>query len=104
MKLGADLVVLSACRTALGRDVRGEGLVGLTRGFWYAGAPRVMASLWDVRDQATAELMRRFYRRLLHDGLTPAAALRAAQVSMLKEERWSSPYYWAAFVLQGEWN
>jgi CHAT domain-containing protein len=104
LKLGADLVVLSACRTALGSDVRGEGLVGLTRGFWYAGAPRVVASLWDVRDQATAELMRRFYRRLLRDGLRPAAALRAAQLSMLKEERWSSPYYWAGFVVQGEWN
>jgi CHAT domain-containing protein len=104
LKLGADLVVLSACRTALGADVRGEGLVGLTRGFWYAGAPRVMASLWDVRDQATAELMRRFYRRLLRDGLRPAAALRQAQLAMMKEERWASPYYWAGFVLQGEWN
>jgi len=104
LKLGADLVVLSACRTALGADVRGEGLVGLTRGFWYAGAPRVLASLWDVRDQATAELMRRFYRRLLRDGQRPAAALRAAQLSMMKEERWASPYYWAGFVLQGEWN
>jgi len=97
-------VVLSACRTALGPDVRGEGLVGLTRGFWYAGAPRVVASLWDVRDQATAELMRRFYRGLLKDGLRPAAALRAAQVSMRRQERWASPYYWAGFVLQGEWN
>jgi CHAT domain-containing protein len=104
MKLGADVVVLSACRTALGRDVRGEGLVGLTRGFWYAGAPRVVASLWDVRDQATAELMKRFYRGLLRDGLRPAAALREAQLGMRKDPRWSAPYYWAGFVLQGEWN
>jgi CHAT domain-containing protein len=104
LKLGADVVVLSACRTALGRDVRGEGLVGLTRGFWYAGAPRVVASLWDVRDQATAELMRRFYRGLLRDSLRPAAALRAAQLEMRNDPRWSAPYYWAGFVLQGEWN
>jgi CHAT domain-containing protein/tetratricopeptide (TPR) repeat protein len=104
LELNADLVVLSACRTALGKDVRGEGLVGLTRGFWYAGAPRVVASLWDVRDRATAELMRRFYEALLKDGLTPAAALRAAQVSMWKDKRWRAPHYWAGFVLQGEWK
>jgi CHAT domain-containing protein/tetratricopeptide (TPR) repeat protein len=104
LELNADLVVLSACRTALGKDVRGEGLVGLTRGFWYAGAPRVVASLWDVRDRATAELMGRFYRAMLKEGRTPAAALRAAQVSMSREKRWEAPYYWAGFVLQGEWR
>jgi CHAT domain-containing protein len=104
LKLGADLVVLSACRTALGKDVKGEGLVGLTRGFMYAGPPRVMASLWDVKDEATAELMKWFYQAMLRDNLRPAAALRSAQLSMLKEKRWEAAYYWAGFVLQGEWK
>jgi CHAT domain-containing protein len=104
LELSADLVVLSACRTAAGREVRGEGVLGLTRGFMYAGSPRVMASLWDVRDEASAELMRRFYAGLLHRGLRPAAALRAAQVSLRKEPRWSAPFYWAGFVLQGDWR
>jgi len=104
LELNADLVVLSACQTALGKEIKGEGLVGLTRGFMYAGAPRVVASLWKVDDKATAELMRRFYRAMLTDGLRPAAALRAAQVSMWKEKRWEAPYYWAGFVLQGEWR
>ena len=104
LKLAADLVVLSACQTALGREIRGEGLVGLTRGFMYAGAPRVVASLWKVSDKATAELMKRFYQKMFIDGLRPAAALRAAQVSMLKERQWQAPYYWAGFVLQGEWR
>jgi CHAT domain-containing protein len=104
LRLAADLVVLSACQTALGKEVKGEGLVGLTRGFMYAGAPRVVASLWKVGDKATAELMRRFYQRMLRDGLRPAAALRAAQVSMMKERQWQAAYYWAGFVLQGEWR
>jgi CHAT domain-containing protein/Tfp pilus assembly protein PilF len=104
LKLNADLVVLSACQTALGKEVRGEGLIGLTRGFMYAGAPRVVASLWRVDDRATAELMKRFYQGMLKEGLRPAAALRAAQVSMLKEKRWSAPHYWAAFTIQGEWR
>ncbi|HEU4389138.1 MAG TPA: tetratricopeptide repeat protein [Blastocatellia bacterium] len=104
LKLGADLVVLSACRTALGKDVKGEGLVGITRGFMYAGAPRVVASLWDVKDVATAELMKRFYRQMLQKGLPPAAALREAQISMLREPRWQAPYYWAGFELLGEWR
>jgi CHAT domain-containing protein len=104
LQLGAELVVLSACRTAAGREVRGEGVLGLTRGFLYAGAPRVLASLWDVRDEASAELMRRFYRGLLREGRRPAAALRAAQVSLIREPRWNAPYYWAGFVLQGEWR
>jgi CHAT domain-containing protein len=104
LKLGADLVVLSGCQTALGKEVKGEGLLGLTRGFMYAGAPRVVASLWRVPDQATAELMRQFYKGMLTDGLRPAAALRAAQIGMLKGQRWAAPYYWAAFVLQGEWR
>jgi CHAT domain-containing protein len=104
MRLTADVVVLSACQTALGRDVRGEGLVGLTRGFMYAGAPRVVASLWDVRDEQTAELMTAFYRFVLKDGLRPAAALRAAQVAMLRDPLRRAPAYWAGFVLQGEWR
>ncbi len=104
LRLAADLVVLSACQTALGKDVRGEGLLGLSRGFMYAGAPRVLASLWQVPDRATAELMKRFYRGILAEGLRPAAALRAAQMSIRKERLWSSPYYWAAFTLEGDWN
>ena len=104
LKLSAELVVLSACRTGLGKEVRGEGLVGLTRGFMYAGAPRVVVSLWSVSDEATAELMARFYRGMLSEKLRPAAALRAAQISLMKESRWQSPFYWAAFTLQGEWR
>lgn len=104
LKLPAELVVLSACQTGLGKEVKGEGLVSLTRGFMYAGAPRVVVSLWSVSDQATAELMARFYRGMLKDNLRPAAALRAAQVSLMKESDWRSPFYWAAFTLQGEWR
>jgi CHAT domain-containing protein/Tfp pilus assembly protein PilF len=104
LNLGAELVVLSACQTALGKEIRGEGLMGLTRGFMYAGSPRLVASLWDVRDAATAELMNRFYQGMLKENLTPAAALRAAQVSLWKEKRWEAPYYWAPFVIQGEWR
>jgi CHAT domain-containing protein len=104
LKLPAELVVLSACQTGLGKEIRGEGLVGLTRGFMYAGAPRVVASLWKVDDRATAELMNHFYRGMVKDGLRPAAALRAAQLAMWNQKRWSEPYYWAAFVLQGEWK
>src|SRR6266404_11174 len=88
LSLNADLVVLSACETALGKEIKGEGLIGLTRGFMYAGAPRVVASLWRIDDRATAELMTRFYRGMLKDRLRPAAALRAAQVSMWKDNRW----------------
>jgi len=104
LHLDAELVVLSACQTALGKDIRGEGLIGLTRGFMYAGAPRVVASLWKVGDSATAELMSRFYRNMLNARMRPAAALRAAQVSMWKERQWAAPFYWAGFVIQGEWR
>jgi CHAT domain-containing protein/Tfp pilus assembly protein PilF len=104
LELGADLVVLSACQTALGKEIKGEGLVGLTRGFMYAGAPRVVASLWDVSDSATAELMTRFYQNMLRGGLRPAAALRAAQLSLSREKQWAAPFYWAGFVIQGEWR
>jgi CHAT domain-containing protein/tetratricopeptide (TPR) repeat protein len=103
MRLSADLVVLSACSTALGKDIRGEGLVGLTRGFIYAGAARVMASLWNVDDQRTAELMKRFYEKILKEKMQPAAALKAAQLEMWRSKD-NSPYYWGAFVIQGEWK
>jgi CHAT domain-containing protein/tetratricopeptide (TPR) repeat protein len=104
MRMNADLVVLSACQTALGKEVRGEGLIGLTRGFMYAGSPRVVASLWKVDDVATAELMKVFYQKLLKEGMRPPTALRAAKIEMMKQKRWASPYYWAAFELQGEWR
>jgi CHAT domain-containing protein len=104
LEINADLVVLSACQTALGQEVRGEGLIGLTRGFMYAGTPRVVATLWRIDDRATAELMRRFYRGILEQGLRPAAALRAAQASMWRETRWRSPHFWAGFTFQGEWR
>ena len=104
LNLPADLVVLSACQTALGKQIKGEGLVGLTRGFMYAGAQRVVASLWQVDDLATAQLMKSFYRGMLVEGLRPAAALRAAQMETQKQKRWSSPFFWAAFTIQGEWK
>jgi CHAT domain-containing protein len=104
LELNADLVVLSACQTALGKQILGEGLIGITRGFMYAGSPRVIASLWKVDDEATAELMKKFYEGLLKNGQRPAEALRAAQMWMLKQPRWKAPYYWAGFVLQGEWK
>ncbi len=104
LRLSSDLVVLSACRTALGKEIKGEGLIGLTRGFMYAGAPRVIASLWKVNDEATSELMKLFYRNLLQKRLTASQALREAQVEMQKQARWRSPYYWGAFVLQGDWR
>jgi CHAT domain-containing protein len=98
------LVVLSACQTALGKEIKGEGLVGLTRGFMYAGAPRVVATLWRIDDRASADMMRRFYEAMLKDGLRPAAALRAAQISMLRDRRWHAAHFWAPFTLQGEWR
>ena len=104
LKLPAELVVLSACETGLGKEVKGEGIEGLTRGFMYAGARRVIVSLWNVNDKATASLMQRLYNGMLRGNKTPAAALRAAQIEMLRTRQWQSPYYWGAFVMQGEWN
>ncbi len=104
LKLKSRLVVLSACRTAIGKQIRGEGLMGLSRGFLYSGVSSVVASLWSVQDKATAELMRRFYSGMLQRHLTPSAALRAAQNSFANDANWSSPYYWAAFTLQGDWQ
>jgi len=104
LKLAANLVVLSACQSGMGQNVKGEGMVGLTRGFMYAGAQRVAVSLWNVDDEGTAVLMQKFYQKMLQQKLAPAAALRAAQIEMMQQEKWQSPYYWAAFTLQGEWK
>jgi CHAT domain-containing protein/Flp pilus assembly protein TadD len=104
LRAPVELVVLSACQTGLGKDVRGEGLLGLTRGFMYAGASSVVASLWKVDDESTAELMKQFYANLLQKGMTPAAALREAQNNIRQRPGWSAPYYWAAFTLQGEYR
>ena len=103
LRLPVEMVVLSGCRTGLGKKIKGEGLVSLTRGFMYAGAARVVVSLWGISDEASAELMTQLYKRMLgKEHLSPAAALRAAQLAVWKEQRWQAPYYWAAFVLQGE--
>jgi CHAT domain-containing protein/tetratricopeptide (TPR) repeat protein len=104
LRLSAELVVLSACRTALGQEIKGEGLIGLTRGFLYAGAPRVVATLWEIDDRTTAEAMKRFYEGLLGQGPRPAEALRAAQIALWRTRGWDAPYYWAAFTLEGEWR
>ncbi len=107
LRLQAELAVLSACQTGLGQQARGEGLLGLTRGFMYAGVPRVLVSLWNVSDQATAELMKRFYWALTEGGASPSQALRAAQLALIEEdpsgEGLGHPFFWAPFVLQGEW-
>lgn len=105
LTLPVDLVVLSACQTGLGKEVKGEGLVGLTRGFMHAGAARVVASLWKVDDEATAELMKHFYRHMLGGRMPVASALRQAKLDMMQaREQWREPYYWAGFVLQGDWK
>ncbi|WP_321162537.1 CHAT domain-containing protein [Nostoc sp. KVJ3] len=104
LNLQAELVVLSACKTGLGEEVKGEGLVGLTRGFMYAGSPRVVVSLWSIDDQATSELMKVFYKKMLQEKLKPAAALRTAQIEIWRTQKYAAPYYWAAFTLQGEWK
>jgi CHAT domain-containing protein len=103
MDLPAELVVLSACQTGAGKEVRGEGPMTLTRSFMEAGARRVVSSLWNVSDSGTAELMRRFYQALVLYGLRPAQALRCSQLSMLDNERLNDPYYWAPFIFQGDW-
>ncbi|MBE9005124.1 CHAT domain-containing protein [Fortiea sp. LEGE XX443] len=100
----ADLIVLSACQTGQGREVQGEGLVGLTRGLMYAGSPRLVLSLWDVDDEGTKELMTQFYRQMWQEGKSPVAALRAAQLSLWQNPTWRKPLYWAAFTMQGEWR
>ncbi len=104
LDLPVELIVVSACQTALGKELDGEGLVGLTQAFMYAGAKRLLVSLWRISDQATAELMGHFYREMLVEGCGPAQALRRAQLALLREERWQAPYYWAGFVLLGDWR
>jgi len=104
MRIPADLVVLSACRTALGKEIRGEGIVGLARAFSYAGSQRVLATLWDVNDHATADLMTDVYRGLLTENLPPATALAQAQRRLAHTAAWRAPYFWATFVLQGDWQ
>jgi CHAT domain-containing protein len=103
LDLPAELAVLSACHTALGREVRGEGLVGLTQAFFRAGVRGVVVGYWNVDDRATAALMARFYRNLFEEGQPPAAALRNAQLAIRGEENWRSPYYWAGFSFHGDW-
>ena len=98
-----ELVVLSACETGLGETIQGEGIISLTRGFMYAGAKRVLVSQWAVDDTGTQKLITAFYEKLLNDQLTPSAALRAAQLELATDPQWRSPYYWAAFSLQGDW-
>ena len=100
----ADLVVLSACETGVGKDVQGEGLVGLTRGFMYAGAKSLVVTLWQVNDIATSELTPQFYTTMLQQKTSPAVALRQAQLNLWRQDTWRNPYYWAAFTLQGEWR
>lgn len=104
LRLKADMVVLGGCQTAGIAQIRGDGLAGLTRGFMYAGVPTVMASLWKVDDAATSYFMRYFYEALLTKGMTPIGALRDAQIRFINSSRWSSPRYWAAFTVQGEYE
>lgn len=104
LNLPVELVVISACESGIGKHLKGEGLIALTRGFMYAGAARVVASLWKVDDAATAALMAEFYKEMFTNGRKAAAALRAAQLSISKQKRWREPYFWAGFVIQGEWH
>ncbi len=119
LRLGSPLVMLSACETGLGKEKRGEGVMGLTRAFMYAGAPTVGVSLWSVADKSTADLMTDFYKRLLSSpaaaasssgassmvsGVSPSAAMRDAQLAMIAGKKYSAPFYWAPFVLVGDWR
>ncbi|HKU75806.1 MAG TPA: CHAT domain-containing protein [Pyrinomonadaceae bacterium] len=104
LRLSAELVVLSGCETALGKEIRGEGVIGLTRGFMYSGAPRIVSTLWRIDDRVSAELMKLFYEGMFKRGLSPAAALQAAQIAIWRRKNWQHPYYWAAFIIQGEPN
>ena len=104
LNISSELVVLSACQTALGKDIRGEGLIGLSRGFLYAGSDRVVASLWKVDDSATAEFMKLFYRNHLEKNMSASASLRQAKLEMMKIPRYKSPFYWSAFTLLGDWK
>jgi CHAT domain-containing protein len=103
LNLKADLVVLSACETGVGKEMRGEGLLGITHGFMSIGVPAMVVSVWKVEDEATAELMARFYRQL-YEGKRPPEALQEAQKSMLRESRWSDPMLWAGFIFMGDYD
>jgi CHAT domain-containing protein len=104
LKLGAPLVMLSACESGLGKVKRGEGVIGLSRAFMYAGASTVGVTLWSVADKPTAELMTDFYQRLLGPTPSPSGAMREAQLGMISGKKYSAPFYWAPFVLVGEWK
>lgn len=104
MELKAELAVLSACQTGLGKLIRGEGMIGLSRSFMYAGVPSVVVSLWSVSDKSTNILMERFYTNLIEKGVNFAEALYLARISMIKDERFAHPFYWAPFVLTGDWQ
>jgi CHAT domain-containing protein len=103
-RLSANLVVLSGCKTGLGKYIRGEGVMNLTRMFMCAGVPSVVVSLWPVEDKAAADLMVSFYRKMFQKRLSPSAALREAQAEMWRNGKWKSPYFWGAFTLQGDWR
>ena len=105
LKLNHPLVILSACETGLGREKRGEGVIGLTRAFMYAGAPTVGVSLWSVADNSTAQLMSDFYKSFLgKNGVSPTAAMRQAQLNMIAGKKYAAPFYWSPFVLNGDWH
>jgi CHAT domain-containing protein/Tfp pilus assembly protein PilF len=104
LDLNADLVVLSACQTGVGKMIRGEGMIGLSRSFIYAGAPAVVVSLWSVSDQSTSLLIQRFYENLVDENLSKAEALQQARISLLKDEQYAHPFFWAPFVLSGDWQ
>jgi CHAT domain-containing protein len=104
LKLNADLVVLSACQTGLGKLIRGEGMVGLTRAFMYAGTPSVLVSLWSVSDMSTSVLMGEFYKNLIKNKFSKTDALRRAQLALISNEKYAHPFYWAPFVLIGDWR
>lgn len=104
LDLDAELVVLSACSTGVGPDVKGEGLASLARGFFYAGAPRLVVSLWPVEDAGTSEFMRLFYGQMLRQNRPPALALREAQRQMRRDPAYTDPYYWAGFIFVGDWR
>src|SRR2546430_2252155 len=105
LKMSPSLVMLSACETGLGKEKRGEGVMGLTRAFLYAGSPTVGVSLWSVADKSTAELMTEFYKRLFSsDSTSASASLREAQLAMINGKKYSAPFYWAPFVLVGDWR
>jgi CHAT domain-containing protein len=114
LRLQSDVITLSACDTGRGEVVKGEGLVGIARGFMYAGAPRVVSTLWAIDDESPTWFMREFYDGLLNKGLPAAAALKRTQLRMLgidheavgpkPKKEWKNPYYWAGYVLTGEWR